>query len=121
MSIFMRIKALTENKMITIAELERKADLGNGTIRRWDNPLPSADKLFKVAKILDVTLEYLLNGIESKKILDLRESLKQYLFLSIKNKGLEVSEKEVIAFQNTCQIKIMDYIDFIIEKNLPTL
>jgi len=62
MTVFDRIKILAEKKLMTIAELERKADLGNGTIRRWDKSLPSADKLKKVGNILGVTIDYLVNG-----------------------------------------------------------
>lgn len=49
---------------LSIAELERKANLGNGTIRRWVDSIPSADKLYRVAKILGVSIEYLINGEE---------------------------------------------------------
>lgn len=68
-NILERIKILTEQKRISIAELERRSNLGNGTIRRWDTSLPSAEKLQRVAKILGVTMDYLVNGedeIDSK-------------------------------------------------------
>ena len=68
-NILERIKILKEKKRISIAELERRSNLGNGTIRRWDTSLPSAEKLQRVAKILGVTMDYLVNGedeIDSK-------------------------------------------------------
>ena len=57
-----RIKFLVAQKRITIAELERRADIGNGVIRRWDKSLPTGDKLQRVAKYLGVTIDYLVNG-----------------------------------------------------------
>lgn len=57
-----RIKAIVDSKGMTIAELERKADVGNGTIRNWSKSLPTADKLQRVAKVLGTTLDYLVNG-----------------------------------------------------------
>lgn len=57
-----RIKAIVEQKGMTIAELERKADVGNGTIRNWSKSLPTADKLQRVAMVLGTTLDYLVNG-----------------------------------------------------------
>lgn len=57
-----RIKAMVELKGMTIAELERKADVGNGTIRNWSKSLPTADKLQRVAIVLGTTLDYLVNG-----------------------------------------------------------
>ncbi len=62
MNVFDRIKELADQKKITIAELERRADLGNGTIRRWSKTLPSADKLQRVGEILGVTIDYLVTG-----------------------------------------------------------
>lgn len=65
-SILDRIKEILDFKGLTIAELERKADLGNGTIRRWENSIPSADKLQRAAKVLGTTMEYLLNGSDDE-------------------------------------------------------
>lgn len=42
--------------------LEEIAGFGNGTIRRWDNSPPSADKLLKIANLLNTSCEYLLTG-----------------------------------------------------------
>lgn len=58
------IQKLCKEKGITIAELERKADLGNGTIRRWDKSYPSIDKAMNVANILNVSVDYLYHGKE---------------------------------------------------------
>lgn len=77
MTVFNRIKELADQKKITIAELERRANLGNGTIRRWDKTLPSADKLQRVGQILGVTIDYLVNGkdeLSSKGIILARKS-----------------------------------------------
>ena len=57
-----RIKTLVAQKEITIAELERRTDIGNGVIRRWGSSLPTGDKLQRVAKYLGVTIDYLVNG-----------------------------------------------------------
>lgn len=65
MSIVEKIRALCEEKGETFASLERKMDFGNGTIRRWENALPSADKLSKVADYFGVSTDFLL-GRESK-------------------------------------------------------
>lgn len=62
-----RIKNLVEQKGITIAELERRANVGNGVIRRWDKSLPTGDKLQRVAKVLNTTIDYLINGEENPK------------------------------------------------------
>lgn len=91
-SILDRIKNLITEKKITVAELERRADLGNGTIRKWDTSLPSADKIQKVARILGVTIDYLINGeneMDSKAI-TLARKAKQ-----LNNDQIELLEKMI--------------------------
>ncbi len=50
---------------MSVSELERKADLGNGTIRRWDKSYPSLDKAIRVSEVLEVPIIYLYDGTES--------------------------------------------------------
>ena len=64
-NIFDRIKQLSEQKGMSIAEIERKSDLGNGIIRRWDKSIPTADKLQRVAKTLGTNVDFLLTGEDS--------------------------------------------------------
>lgn len=54
------IKRRCEANGITIAELERKAGIGNGIIRRWDEMNPRLDNLKAVAGALGVTVDELL-------------------------------------------------------------
>lgn len=62
MSMLDIIQELCRQRGITIAELERRANLGNGTIRRWSDTYPSVDKVDRVAKILNTTIEYIYTG-----------------------------------------------------------
>ena len=91
-SILDRIKNLITEKKITVAELERRADLGNGTIRKWDTSLPSADKIQKVARILGVTIDYLINGENEmdSKVITLARKAKQ-----LNNDQIELLEKMI--------------------------
>ncbi len=59
-----RVKEMLAIKGITVAELERRCNLGNGTLRNWSKSYPSADKLQRVAKELGTTMEYLMTGRE---------------------------------------------------------
>lgn len=63
-NILTRIKELCELHSMPISELERKAQIANGVIRRWDKSIPSADKLQRVSKILGTSMDYLLTGKE---------------------------------------------------------
>jgi len=66
MSISERIKIEGAKSSYTLASIERELGLANGSIRRWDTSIPSADKLYKVAKLLNVTMDYLYIGTEIK-------------------------------------------------------
>lgn len=59
-TIFSNIKRLAETKKISITNLEKEAGLGNGTIGKWRNSIPQADKLASVANCLGVTIDELI-------------------------------------------------------------
>lgn len=58
------IKRLAFEKGFSINELELKADLGEGTLRRWRVRSPRLNSLEKVAKALNVTVPELLENSE---------------------------------------------------------
>ena len=81
-----RIKLICNQRDFTIADLERRADIGNGTIRRWGDTLPAADKLQRVARCLNVSIDYLINGVKIDEVMafatdinDLNDSDKDFL------------------------------------------
>ncbi|MDK4497940.1 helix-turn-helix transcriptional regulator [Fusobacterium necrophorum] len=76
-AILSRVDSLLLEKNMTRAELERKADLGNGTLRNWSNSMPSIDKVQRVARILNVTLDYLYHGADNDEIRLLARDIKE--------------------------------------------
>lgn len=63
-----RIRTLCEEKNISIRSLEKHAKLSNGSVKAWDNSPPSCYKLYRVAKFLDVSMEWLITGDSQEKI-----------------------------------------------------
>jgi hypothetical protein plarl_12301 len=61
-NIYKNIQTLCNEKNLTIAEVERKADISNGSIRRWSDSYPSIDKVARVAEVLNTTLEFIFFG-----------------------------------------------------------
>lgn len=61
-----RIRQLCADRGITLKRLELEAGIGNGVIARWETSSPRADKLLAVAKVLNVSAEYLLTGNEKQ-------------------------------------------------------
>ena len=60
--IYENIKAICEEKNISISALEKKAALGNGTIGKWRDSKPNVDTLVKVADALNVSLSRLMKS-----------------------------------------------------------
>lgn len=53
---------------LPISHLEKELSLANGSIRRWNENSPSADKVQRVAKYFGVTTDFLLTGYDKELI-----------------------------------------------------
>ena len=58
--IYEKIKELAEKNGISIAALEKKLGIGNGTIRKWNEVSPTLENISKVARYFGVSIEYFL-------------------------------------------------------------
>lgn len=65
MNIYDNIKKICKDKCLSISSLENQAGLSNGSISKWQQKSPKVDNLAKVASVLDVSIEFILNGTES--------------------------------------------------------
>ena len=59
--LYEKIKQEAEKQNISISALERKAGLGNATIKGWNKSSPSVKNLCAVANVLNVSIEYSLD------------------------------------------------------------
>lgn len=55
--IYDNVKALCEERNLTIQKLEEQAKLANGTIGKWKDSKPMAESIKKVAEVLGVSME----------------------------------------------------------------
>lgn len=78
MNIYQRVKELSNEKKVSIRELEKRLKFSNGTINKWDKKAPS-DKLEKVANYFNVSTDYLLGRTNNRKLdktdLDIEDAL----------------------------------------------
>lgn len=58
--IFEKIQSVATTRGLSIAEVERRAGIGNGTISKWKTASPSVENLSKVAKVLAVDIKKLM-------------------------------------------------------------
>ena len=61
-----RVKNLAQERGISLPALEAELGFGNSTIVKWDKSTPNADKLNAVAKYFGVSMDFLLNGVDSE-------------------------------------------------------
>lgn len=62
-----RIKALAKEKNVSINKIEHDCGISPGSLCKWDNIMPSVDKVKRVAEYLDVSVDDLLENIDLKK------------------------------------------------------
>lgn len=55
-----KIKKIADLQGISIYRLEKETEVGKNTINRWNDNIPSADKLHRVAKFLGVSSDELI-------------------------------------------------------------
>lgn len=65
MGIVQRIKLVCKNKKTSIAATARAAGISENAIYTWDKNIPSIEKIAKVARFLDVSIDYLLGITEN--------------------------------------------------------
>ncbi|QSR11449.1 helix-turn-helix domain-containing protein [Lactococcus sp. LG592] len=66
MDLYEKIKELAAQKNVSISRLEEELGFSNASLKRWKNSNPGADKLTKVAKYFNVSVDYLL-GLDDNK------------------------------------------------------
>lgn len=59
-NLYEKIKELAAQKKLSIRRLEEELGFANGSLKQWKNSNPGADKLAKVAKYFNVSVDYLL-------------------------------------------------------------
>lgn len=55
-----KVKKLSAQKKIPLYVLEERAEIARGSISKWDDIVPSIEKVSRVARILEVSVDDLL-------------------------------------------------------------
>lgn len=97
MTVVDMIKKLCKERKITIAELERRIELSNGQIRKWDKQTPGIDKIQKVADYFDVSIDSLLGRTE-KKYWELTEKNEKDIQKKLEEIIEDMSKADALAF-----------------------
>lgn len=98
LSLVEKIKELSSEKKITIAELERKTGISNGQIRKWNTSTPGVDKLKLIADYFDVSVDYLLGRTDKKRYYDLTEKDEREIEKELERMIEDLANADSIAF-----------------------
>lgn len=58
--IYKNVSDLAKQKKLTIMEIEKRAELANGTIGKWRDSIPKISSVEAVARVLKVSVDRLL-------------------------------------------------------------
>ena len=61
--IYEKVKELCNAQGKTIMQVEKDAGIANGVIGGWRDGIPALDTVVKVADVLGVTVDYLIEGV----------------------------------------------------------
>jgi len=96
-----RIKELAEAAHISLPNLEKALGFGAGTITKWKESTPSADKLAKVADYFDVTIDYLIGRSECKNPIDLSTLEGAYLSVAKQAQESGIAPEDILMTLET--------------------
>lgn len=68
-----KIKSLAKSKGKTLMDIERECCIGQRSMYNWDEHMPSADKVKRVADYLGTTMDELMRGDDSDGRTDCKE------------------------------------------------
>jgi transcriptional regulator with XRE-family HTH domain len=67
MTMFDRVKEISKKRGLSLAQLNEKAGFKQNVIYSWKTKTPSIDKVESVAKVLGVSVDYLLGKTEKEE------------------------------------------------------
>lgn len=83
MSLFERIKTTAKSKGMSILELEKKVGMSENSLYTWKKSSPKSENLSKVADVLHVSVDYLLERTDEMNSIssdDLTEPQRQVAY-----------------------------------------
>ena len=67
MTLYDKIKYIADEQNLSISYIEENTQLSNGSISKWKINSPRVDSLYKVAKLLGCSLDYLLSNSDDNQ------------------------------------------------------
>jgi len=68
LTLYDKIKSMADDQNLSISYIEENAQLSNGSISKWKVNSPRADSLYKVAKFLGCSVEFLMSEYNDEQV-----------------------------------------------------
>lgn len=96
MTMFDRVKEISKKRGLSLAQLNEKAGFKQNVIYSWKTKTPSIDKVESVAKVLGVSVDYLLGKTEKEEpVSDTRDMEVEEALNSMRSyQGQPISDEE---------------------------
>ncbi len=119
MEIFNKIKKLCEEHNISIFELENQIGISRGVLYTWKKSIPSIEKVYKVAKYFNVSIDYLVDHqIKGQNILHITDSNDRLLvnkYLNLTDINHKNSVEQLIDEYKDKELQHMEYENRLLE------
>lgn len=98
MTVFERTKEISKKKGLSLQQVAKKAGLGLNSIYAWKTKNPSIGRIESVAKVLNVSVDYLLGkeGNSKKEPIDLDKALSEEGLAMFDGKPLSEEYKKAL-------------------------
>ncbi|AFS40252.1 MULTISPECIES: helix-turn-helix domain-containing protein [Leuconostoc gelidum group] len=104
MTLLERTKQVAKKRSLSLTEVAIKAGLADKSIYSWDRSNPKAENLEKVADVLNVSTDYLLqrtdemnpSSTDSQKEVDIKDALEHDITLAFDGKPISEKYKRII-------------------------
>lgn len=99
-----------DSNVNNIAELERKLNISNGTINKWDKSVPNSKTLSMIADYFRVSTDFLLNRTTNPSMADKNENAEyDDLVLMFRKNETEVPEERRQLYKK----QVFDLMEFV--------
>lgn len=119
MEIFNKIKKLCKEHNISIFELENQIGVSRGVLYTWKKSIPSIEKVYKVAKYFNVSIDYLVNHhIKGQDILHITDSNDRALvnkYLNLTDVNHKDSVEQLIDEYKAKELQHVEYENKLLE------
>lgn len=116
---FNKIKELCKEHNISIFELENEIGISRGVLYTWKKSAPSIEKVYKVAKYFNVSIDYLVNHrVKGENMLHITNSDDRALvkkYLGLNNMEHKDSIEQLIDKYKTKELQHINYENKLLE------